>query len=509
MAGPIVLQERYALLRRIGENAGTIRWLAEDRTAGGQVQVAAFFSPSIMRQSGGAVSALPGKEVQYKSLSSDYEELMRYCMALPRESPLLRPTDLFSENGTVWAVYPIAEVQTLDDYLARHGTLNWGEMKRAMGPIVGLMAKLHADGVIHRGIGAETIMVDRGGNFLLTGFSIPPARTVGSEIEATLFFGYSAPEQYSSSSWQGTWTDVYSLAAVCYRLLTGKTPVEWCQRNPNHPLTPPAQLAVGIPPYGSEAIVKGLSVDLSERYRTTEEFWAALLREPGGTIPFSAPAVEKRADLPHTPITVPQMTIARRMLPWALVCVLGLSVVVLAALLVSRRISPLISAPPLQSSESVSSPGPSASSLQEESAQQLVVPNFIGSDIEEILLNSLYKQLFTFRIERDFSETKTAGTVIAQDPPGDTPYDGMIEILLHVSKGSERTTMPTVAGFSYEAAAELLRSSEIAFETRYTAEGAYPIGYVASASAPAGSVVYRTQDVVTIYVRAEGVEDAG
>jgi len=185
--------------------------------------------------------------------------------------------------------------------------------------------------------------------------------------------------------------------------------------------------------------------------------------------------------------------------------------VVLAALLVSRRLSPFISAPPeaSQSSELPSSSQMSEPSSQEESAQQLVVPNFVGSDVEEILLNSLYKQLFTFRIERDFSETKSAGTVIEQQPAGDTPYTEQIEILLRVSKGSERITMPTVVGFPYETAAELLRSSEIAFETQYTAEGAYPIGYVASASSPAGSVVYRTQDVVTIWVRAEGVQNAG
>ena len=129
------------------------------------------------------------------------------------------------------------------------------------------------------------------------------------------------------------------------------------------------------------------------------------------------------------------------------------------------------------------------------------MPDFVGGNIEEILLNSLYQQMFAFKIERMFSETQTAGTVLSQTPEAQTVCSGRTDVLLRISKGSERTTMPVVVGLPYESAAELLTDSEIRFVTQDTTGGTP--GTVAATDVPAGTVVYRTQDVVTLWVYAE------
>ena len=54
-------------------------------------------------------------------------------------------------------------------------------------------------------------MVTSKGELRINSFSISALRTVNTELNSELFHGYSAPEQYSLSSWQGTWTDVYQL----------------------------------------------------------------------------------------------------------------------------------------------------------------------------------------------------------------------------------------------------------------------------------------------------------
>lgn len=216
----------------------------------------------------------PGCEVQYKSLSSDYEELCRYLMGLPAELPFVRPFELIRQNGTVYSVEWYAGAETLGDHLARIGRpIGWNTLKKMLTPMVRAMDRIHTDGIYHRGISAETLLITEREELLLSGFCIPAARTADSEIAATLYFGYSAPEQYSSNSWQGSWSDVYSLAAVCYLALTGITPIEWRQRGERHPLIPPAEVAPEIPAHVSDALLRALSVDLRTRYRTIDEFW--------------------------------------------------------------------------------------------------------------------------------------------------------------------------------------------------------------------------------------------
>ncbi len=500
-----VLRERYELLQCLNDSTETVRWKALDRLSGKECELLEFFSPEIMRRQNGVVSALPGKEVQYKSLSDDFEELFGICMAQSPASPVIRPLEVFRERGAVWAVVPVTEGETLEDWLARRGPVSWVEMKRLIGPVAGFLGQLHAQGSIHRGVSPETLLVDREGRLLLSGFTIPPARTEGSEIRSNLFFGYSAPEQYSSSSWQGTWTDVYSLAAVCYRMVTGTVPVEWRQRSGRYPLYPPREFDASIPDYGSDAIEKGLRVDLSERYRTVEEFWRGVLEAPGGTIPFNAEPIRKRTGEPEPP------TFWQHGLPWVLVGVLGMSVVVLTALLLSRHIA-FTYITDQQGSIAYQSPAPLASDpyapsepAESEEGPTYIVPDFVGGNIEEILLNSLYQQMFSFEIERMFSETRTAGTVLSQSPEANTPCVGRTDVLLRISKGSERITMPAVVGLPYETAAGLLTDSEIRFVTQETDSGGVP-GTVAATSMAAGSVVYRTQDVVTIWVCSDDTQ---
>lgn len=67
------------------------------------------------------------------------------------------------------------------------------------------------------------------GTARLTGYGTLALRTGGSELKSQLYPGYAAPEQYSAAEFSGRYTDVYALAAVCYKMVTGQTP---CCRTP-------------------------------------------------------------------------------------------------------------------------------------------------------------------------------------------------------------------------------------------------------------------------------------
>ena len=102
----------------------------------------------------------------------------------------------------------------------------------------------------------------------LTSFDIAPSRTARSELVAQLFAGYAAPEQYTSSAWQGNYTDVYAIAATIYRTLTGTMPVEAISRVSNDNLVAASSLNPSIPKNVSNALSKAMTLSPEKRTET-------------------------------------------------------------------------------------------------------------------------------------------------------------------------------------------------------------------------------------------------
>lgn len=70
----------------------------------------------------------------------------------------------------------------------------------------------------------------------------------------------------------GPWTDVYALAATIYCSITGEVPPESVERSIKDPLKSPTTLGIPIPDYAEAALLKALTVDEENRYKTMEAF---------------------------------------------------------------------------------------------------------------------------------------------------------------------------------------------------------------------------------------------
>ena len=111
------------------------------------------------------------------------------------------------------------------------------------------VALLHKAGLIHRGICPDNILLPIDGAARLTGYGTLALRTAGSELKSQLYPGYAAPEQYSAAEFSGRYTDVYALAAVTYRLVTGQVPVAAPQRKVRDSMENAHSLESGVPTY--------------------------------------------------------------------------------------------------------------------------------------------------------------------------------------------------------------------------------------------------------------------
>jgi len=99
---------------------------------------------------------------------------------------------------------------------------------RLLLPIVRAVGHLHAEGLIHRDLKPTNIIVDAQNRPVLTDFGLAKILDADSRLTCTGDVvgtpSYMAPEQATGSRDMGPWSDVYSLGAILYELLTGRPP---------------------------------------------------------------------------------------------------------------------------------------------------------------------------------------------------------------------------------------------------------------------------------------------
>ena len=147
----------------------------------------------------------------------------------------------FEANGTAYIVMEYAEGETLTAYLSRKGTLDEAELKRILMPILDGLETIHGADFLHRDIKPGNIVLrDEDTSPVLVDFGAARHAVSARSHSVTTIVtpGYAPIEQYSSRGNQGPWTDIYALGAVCYKALTGETPVDSIDRLTDDPLVP-------------------------------------------------------------------------------------------------------------------------------------------------------------------------------------------------------------------------------------------------------------------------------
>ena len=515
-----VVGNRYLVGRMISMNGEGITYICFDTENEERAFIEEYMPQNMAKRNEltGEVTPLSGYEAQYKCLMTDFYDLFDALRNFRHNDYIIPVTDVIYDKNTAYAVHKYVKTISYGDYLTHNGgEFTWPQVKKLFMPLFTTLTYLHSNGFVHRGLSPESIRVNAKGQLMLSGFGTASLYTKGSAIEPELSEGYSAPEQYSSSSWQGEWTDVYSIAAVLYKSLTGTLPVSAAERRENDTLCPPEELEQNVPSNVSDAIMNAMQLSVEYRTQSIDDFTAELLessksntmmydpQKAGDTIgedifkkaePVREKTVRKRYEEDDAP--------KGRKIPWGMIIFVIALVVLLGVLAFVFRFSKELLG---FGNSNKSSSSVSDSEIDEISdgngGYDVVVPNFIGRYREKVEGNETYHQ-FKLVFEEENNSSYPEGMIFDQSIKDKSQVDEGTEIVLKVSVGPEKVPMPQCVGKTIEEARAALDALGIVYQEvpNFSTQYEYNIVYEQSAAEGEEVATGNTMTKVFIYYGA-------
>lgn len=181
---------------------------------------------------------------------------------------LVKVYRFWEDNGTAYMAMPMYHGRTLRQVRQQMAPGSPGEAwaRALIDPMLDALERLHREGVFHRDIAPDNIILTDEGHAVLLDFGAA-RKVIGDRTHAltAILKPHFAPiEQYAdvASMRQGPWTDLYGLGATAYYLLTGQPPLPAAARALHDELVPLARLQ---PAGCSEAFVQALDWSMSVR----------------------------------------------------------------------------------------------------------------------------------------------------------------------------------------------------------------------------------------------------
>lgn len=280
-----ILHERYMVGVLLGFNGEGATYTAYDQTIGCKVLIREYVPINLCTRvkNKPVISVNYNNLAKYKAFMVEFTELNKSLARFRNNTNIIPAVDMFAENNTTYTVYEHVEGISLLEFLKDNaGELSWEQVSKLFPQLFTTIGIIHNAGITHRAISPETIYVTEKGELKLSAFCISAVRTANAGLEYELFKGYAAPEQYSAStsSRQGSWTDVYGVCALLYRVLTGCMPTEASSRMESDNLCEPNALNRKIPPHVSRVIMEGMNISRRDRIQTITELVTKLFEQP-------------------------------------------------------------------------------------------------------------------------------------------------------------------------------------------------------------------------------------
>ncbi len=282
-----VLKERFLIGKALGQGGFGITYIGRDLTLNMKVAVKEYYPSGIATRNNKDSNSVTITSGERERIEKDMRKFLTEARNLARfyQNPnVVSVIDYFQENGTAYIVMEYLEGITLRSYLEKKGRISPEIFAEMIDPVLQDLHEIHKQGLIHRDISPDNIMMLKDGRLKLLDFGA--ARDVGdgkSTLTVVLKRGYAPIEQYSAKGKQGPWTDVYAVCATIYKCITGNTPTESTQRVLEDNLKKPSELGISIPHEYEQALMQGLAVKSTDRIQSVDVLRKAICHKTDGS----------------------------------------------------------------------------------------------------------------------------------------------------------------------------------------------------------------------------------
>lgn len=419
--------------------------------------------------------------------------------------------DVGEEDELHYLVMEYIDGRTLKKFIQTNGPLRPEQAVHIMKQLVSAIANAHHNGIIHRDIKPQNILMDQNGDVKITDFGIAMALNSTAHTKTNSVLGtvhYLSPEQ-ARGGMATKKSDIYSLGIVLYELLTGELPfsaetaVAIALKHLQEETPSVRAQFPSIPQSVENVILKSTAKDPFNRYRSADEMYEDLLTvlspERATEGKFTEPvdndktraipivndaqkfdhAEETRKLEPVTPAAPPPQEKQKKKKkkgPIIAGILGGILLVVMLLLFLPGWLGP----------------------------KKAIVPDVTGEE-ERAAIEILESEGFKVdeKIEEVSNEVE-AGKVIRTIPEGNKKRDVGTAIVIYVSQGKETMVMADYRGQSYENVNNLLseRFRTIKSEAEYADE---PEGTIIGQS-PAGGEEVVPEETDLVFTVSKGPE---
>ncbi len=284
-----VLNGRYLVGRTLGQGGFGITYIGSDLLIERRVAIKEYYPEGcVTRQatlSSQQVHPIPGAPGEFfvkgrEKFISEAKVLAKFNQ-IPN---IVNVRDYFPANGTAYIVMEYVEGETLKQRMKREGgRLSADEALPLLRPIMDALGRVHAEGLLHRDISPDNIMIRTDGTPILLDFGAAMRYADMSEnsVAVNVKHGYAPEEQYRQHGELGPWSDVYAMSATIYKAVTGVTPPQSLERAVGEAaVKPPNSLGANLTPTQEKGLSLGMAVFAKARLQSMDALAKYLYSEP-------------------------------------------------------------------------------------------------------------------------------------------------------------------------------------------------------------------------------------
>ncbi len=279
--GTYLQGDKYRIIRALGSGGFGITYLAEHELAERKVCIKEFFPKEFYNRDDNSRSISLGSQGSAKIMDAYKAKFIKEAKTIARlkHPNIIHIHDVFEENNTAYYVMEYIDGESLSSLVKRKGALAESEAVGYIRSVAEALGYIHDRKIMHLDIKPANVMLNsEDGQVVVIDFGLSKQYDEeGNQTSSTpvgISAGYAPMEQYQQGGVKefSPETDIYSLGATLYYLVTGNVPPQAvCVADEGLPELP-AHLSSGV----RNAIERSMTFQRKHRPHSAKEFLALL-----------------------------------------------------------------------------------------------------------------------------------------------------------------------------------------------------------------------------------------